>query len=232
MTGARCTRRTVLGPDNRQNGWSSQDQKCHAKLTPTFEPSLDLSCAQQTAAPTAGITTAYPQSAILSRYDRRGFGRSDKTRSDYGTLADDLDEVIIELDLIHASLVAVDGEIDADSCAEQLNGARPARCKVSAVRRNRGLEHRDARGRPHLAGARENVLDVGVRVLVRPAELTIWRRVKCSQQVLLDRGACPRGSDLRAGPDNASYGGAGLAWSAACRAWEPDGGDSRSGHEG
>jgi DNA replication protein DnaC len=24
MTGARCTRRTVLAPDNRQNGWSSQ----------------------------------------------------------------------------------------------------------------------------------------------------------------------------------------------------------------
>jgi hypothetical protein len=92
------------------------------------------------AAPTAGITTAYPQSTILSRYDRRGFGRSDKTRSgcDYDTLPTDLDKVIIGLDLTDASLVAVEGEIDADSCAEQLNGARTARCKVSAVRRNPG----------------------------------------------------------------------------------------------
>jgi hypothetical protein len=90
MTGARCTRRTVLAPDNRQKWLVQPGSTCHAKLTPTFEPSLDPSCAQQTAAPTAGITTAYPQSAILSRYDRRGFGRNDKTRSgyDYDTLAD------------------------------------------------------------------------------------------------------------------------------------------------
>ena len=173
--------RRALHPSHRTRArqpakWLVQPgSTCHARLKPTFEPSLDLSCAQQTAAPTAGITTAYPQSAILSRYDRRGFGRSDQTRSgyDYDTLADDLDKVIIELDLTDASLVAVDGEIDADSCAEQLNGARPARCKVSAVRRNPGLEHRDARGRPQLAAAREKVLDVGVRVLVRPAVLTI-----------------------------------------------------------
>lgn len=41
------------------------------------------------------------------RYDRRGFGRSDKTRSgyDYDTLADDLDKVLTELDLRDASLV-------------------------------------------------------------------------------------------------------------------------------
>lgn len=41
------------------------------------------------------------------RYDRRGFGRSDKTRSgyDYDTLADDLDKVMTELDLRDASLV-------------------------------------------------------------------------------------------------------------------------------
>jgi non-heme chloroperoxidase len=41
------------------------------------------------------------------RYDRRGFGRSEKTRSgyDYDTLAGDLDKVITELDLTDASLV-------------------------------------------------------------------------------------------------------------------------------